>query len=195
MQAIFVCTFVIKCYCNSSNDVICLCWIVTMMTWARCHLHLLTKGPNLLGLNVKCSAHIHTRQCRGQLVTTCFNGHSMRPIVSKTAYCYSDAIRPIVTQMLLGKNTCHMALSAQIGVVSTNWRCQHKAYCYSDAIRQEYVPHGVVSTNFQEQLVRNQYLWLCRRRVLPMLISMLKDPQLAGVLLPNPFFDLHPAHR
>jgi hypothetical protein len=48
------------------------------------------------------------------------------------------------------------------------------------AIRKEYTPHGVESIDFHEPLDGNQYLWLHRRRMLPTLISMLKDPMFAG---------------
>jgi hypothetical protein len=48
------------------------------------------------------------------------------------------------------------------------------------AIRKEYTPHGVESIDLHEPLDGNQYLWLHRRRMLPTLISMLKDPMFAG---------------
>ena len=127
LQSIFECIFVTKRYCHSSNDVICLCnRIVTMMTWARCYLHMLTKGPNLLGLNVKCLAHMHTRQCRGQLVMTCFNGHAMRLIVTKTsvmALC-------VPSQMLLGKNTCRMALPVTAQMITNRWTKNRACGCH-----------------------------------------------------------------
>ncbi len=86
----------------------------------------------------------------------------------------------------------HTSMSRVAGDDLFQWAC-NEAYCYrdkdvryetirslSDAFRKEYVPPDVVSTNFQEQLDGNQYLWLHRRRMLPTLISMLKDPQFAG---------------
>jgi hypothetical protein len=85
----------------------------------------------------------------------------------------------------------HTSMSRAAGDDLFLWAC-NEAYCYkdvrygtmrslSDAIRKEYVQHDVVSINFQEPLDGNQYLWLQRRRMLPTLISMLKDPQFAGV--------------
>ena len=85
----------------------------------------------------------------------------------------------------------HTSMSRAAGDDLFQWAC-NEAYSYkdvrygsmrslTDAIRKKYVPHGVVSTNFHEPLDGNQYLWLHRRRMLPTLISMLKDPQFAGV--------------
>jgi hypothetical protein len=82
----------------------------------------------------------------------------------------------------------HTSMSRAVDDDLFRWAC-NEAYSYKDvqygsmrslsgAIRKEYVPHGVVSTNFREQLDRNQLLWLHRRKMLPTLISMLKDPQL-----------------
>jgi hypothetical protein len=85
----------------------------------------------------------------------------------------------------------HTSMSLRAGDDLLQWAC-NQAFSYQDvrfnsmqslakAIRQEYTPHGVESIDFHEALDGNQYLWLHRRRMLPVLKSILKDPQFAGV--------------
>jgi hypothetical protein len=85
----------------------------------------------------------------------------------------------------------HSSMSVRDGDDLYKWasneayRCRDLLYgstnALARAITNEYTPYGVQSIDLHDPLDGNQDLWLHRRRMLPALISMLKDIMFAGV--------------